>query len=67
METAQRYAHTLKGVAGNIAATDVYEAAATVEAAIKQDNLKDIDALLDKLSDPLEFVINSINSIDNDK
>ena len=35
-ETAQRLAHTAKGVSGNIGATEVQELAARVEKAIKR-------------------------------
>jgi polar amino acid transport system substrate-binding protein len=47
MEAAQRYAHTLKGVAGNIGAEEVQQAAAALELACKENTpLDEIDPLL---------------------
>jgi|GEM_PF-433758 len=44
-ETAQRIAHTLKGVAGNIGAAAIQQAAAVVEAAIKDGEGPDLTRL----------------------
>jgi HPt (histidine-containing phosphotransfer) domain-containing protein len=55
--SATRLAHTLKGVAGNLGARDVQEAAATVEAALRSGSAADAsDAALARLAvvlDPL--------------
>ncbi|MBF0225823.1 MAG: response regulator [Desulfobacterales bacterium] len=53
-------AHTLKGVAGNIGAQSVFLAAMELELAIKQNNKTAIDIYIDKLSEALLEVINSL-------
>jgi two-component system, sensor histidine kinase and response regulator len=60
MEDARRLAHTIKGVSGNIAAVDVFEKSALVEAAIRDNQLEHFDALLEDLAKPLIHVIESI-------
>jgi signal transduction histidine kinase/CheY-like chemotaxis protein len=59
-ETASRFAHTVKGVAGNIGAQDLHLAAAELNAALDQDRSEDITGLLDAFSHALEVVLNSI-------
>ena len=54
LDTAERLAHTIKGVAGNIGAAQVQELAAEVERAAKEREPRDqMDALLDTLAMPL--------------
>jgi len=60
MELAQRTAHTLKGVAGNIAATDVCAAAAAVDAAIRKSEQDRLGELLDHLHASLQTVLAGI-------
>jgi CheY-like chemotaxis protein len=59
--TAEREAHTLKGVAGNIGADPVQAAAKTVETSIKQGT--DIDASLAALDRPLGALFESLSSL----
>jgi HPt (histidine-containing phosphotransfer) domain-containing protein len=59
--TAEREAHTLKGVAGNIGAGEVEAAAANLETAIKQG--ADTDALLTALEGILGELVDSLESL----
>jgi two-component system sensor histidine kinase/response regulator len=54
LDTAERLAHTIKGVAGNIGAAQVQVLAAEVERAVREREPRDqMDALLDTLAVPL--------------
>ncbi len=54
LATAERHAHTLKGTAGNIGALPVQDAAANLEAAIRETRPRpEIDARLAELEPPL--------------
>jgi signal transduction histidine kinase/CheY-like chemotaxis protein len=56
--TAERLAHTLKGVSGNIGATGLQQLAEKLEAAIKERQpRKTVDDRLDELKKPLENLI----------
>nr|CAD5916079.1 Hybrid signal transduction histidine kinase J [Planktothrix pseudagardhii] len=58
---AERLAHTLKGVAGNIGAFIIQEASASLETAIKQDcSRSEVDSLLATIRGPLETLINQL-------
>ncbi len=57
-ELAHRLAHTLKGVAGNIGAGEVAQAAAKVEAAAKDD--EDVSSLLPALEDALKVAVQAV-------
>ncbi len=65
MELAQRLAHTVKGVCGNIAAKDVFIHAEAVESAIKKNAEKEYENLLKNLSESLDFVFKSICVLEN--
>ena len=58
---AQRLAHTLKGVAGNIGADSVQDAAAKVEAAIKDHGPADMELLLIDLNRELRHVLKGVD------
>ncbi|MFQ5344758.1 MAG: response regulator [Mariprofundus sp.] len=60
LETAIRAAHTLKGVAGNIGATDLQAAAFALESALKESDMKSLDVLYEKLTLELERVMDAI-------
>jgi len=56
--TAERLAHTLKGVCGNVGATGVQQLAALLEAAIKERRPRaEVDARLDDLKTPLATLV----------
>ena len=56
--TAERLAHTLKGVSGNIGATGLQERAEKIEVAIRERQpRKAVDNRLDELKNPLEKLI----------
>jgi PAS domain S-box-containing protein len=59
--TAERLAHTLKGVSGNIGATGLQQLAEMLEAAIKERQpRKAVDDRLDELKNPLENIITQL-------
>ena len=59
--TAERLAHTLKGVCGTIGATDLQELAKKLETAIKNNRSREeVDALLDKLQIPLADLVSQL-------
>ena len=58
---AERLAHTLKGVAGNIGAVTIQEVSASLETAIKDDcSRSEVDSLLATIRSPLETLINQL-------
>ena len=62
-ELAQRLAHTLKGVAGNISAKELYEAARMLELGIKQDRTDEFDGLLADFQGALNVVLESTRTL----
>jgi two-component system, sensor histidine kinase and response regulator len=59
-ELAQRLAHTIKGVSGNIGAQDLYKISSELETAFRHENLDEVDKLLDRFDGVLNIVMNSI-------
>jgi two-component system sensor histidine kinase/response regulator len=60
-EEAERLAHTLKGVAGNIGATDVVSLTTHLESAIRErEPLPQIEAYLQQLAAPLDHLIGQL-------
>jgi PAS domain S-box-containing protein len=59
-ELAQRLAHTVKGVAGNIGAKDLSGPAGELEAAIKHQKADEFEGLLSGFADALKVVLNSL-------
>ena len=59
-ETANRLAHTIKGLAGNIGAKDLHLAATDLETTLRQDNSENLSERLDDFSETLEIVLDSI-------
>ncbi|MCK5519816.1 MAG: response regulator, partial [Candidatus Marinimicrobia bacterium] len=57
IEDAIRSTHMIKGVAGNIGMTDIFKIGNDLEIALKNNNLKHVDKLIDKLSDAIEEII----------
>jgi HPt (histidine-containing phosphotransfer) domain-containing protein len=57
-ETAERLAHTLKGVAGTIAAMSLQQIAEALETAVKKRHPREeINARLGELEKPLDYLI----------
>ncbi len=57
-DTAERLAHTLRGVSGTIGATGLQQSAGRLETAIKQRRPREaVDAGLDELKEPLETLV----------
>jgi two-component system sensor histidine kinase/response regulator len=59
-ELSTRLAHTVKGVAAHLGATDLQAAGADVEAAITEGRLENIDELLETFEQNLQSVINGL-------
>jgi PAS domain S-box-containing protein len=64
LETAARLAHTVKGVSGNLGATDLFPAAADLEKAIKKDNKDSLNLLLGEFEEKLAIVMGGIRTIE---
>ncbi len=60
METAARIAHTIKGVAGNIGARQLYETASQLDTAIKEEAMNLVQTLVPQFSGNLGIVIRGI-------
>ncbi|MEE9913738.1 MAG: PAS domain S-box protein [Deltaproteobacteria bacterium] len=60
LKTAERLAHTLKGVAGNISAADIQTAAGNLEAAIGTNDAGAYDKMLSELDGILQPVLSCI-------
>ena len=66
--TAQRVAHTLKGVAGNVGAMSVSEAAAKLEAALRAKEPRSaIDPLLGDATQKLTAIIDALTALSADQ
>ncbi len=65
LETAANIAHTLKGVAGNIAAMDVYSAAKALETAVKEGDADMYDTHIHNVNKTITQVLDSIHSMQN--
>jgi two-component system, sensor histidine kinase and response regulator len=63
-ETATRLAHTVKGVAGNIGASNLHLAASDLEAALRQDQAEKIPGCLNTFSEALDLVLDSITDLE---
>jgi CheY-like chemotaxis protein len=66
-ELAQRLAHTVKGVAGNIGAKDLSGPAGELEASIKHGKVDELDKLLGDFSDALNVVLTSLKHVVEDE
>lgn len=62
MRTAECLAHSLKGVAANIAASTVNELASELEQLIKRDERKEADAILDRLEKVLAETLSQVDT-----
>jgi two-component system, sensor histidine kinase and response regulator len=60
LTSAQRIAHTLKGVAGNLSATEVYSAAQDLEEALRQKEQSRIEGALERLGKSLQVVAEAV-------
>lgn len=67
LEEARRIAHTLKGVSGNISATDIFSASEKIEHALTKSPPEDCTALLEQLETAICALVSSIDALDNDK
>ena len=59
--SAERFAHTLKGVSGNIGATELQQLAEKLESSIKENSSREkLDALLEQVKKPLDELIRQL-------
>jgi PAS domain S-box-containing protein len=63
-QKAREAAHALKGVSGNIGAVELYQSAATLELAIKEEHTQEWESLLELTSRMLDQVLASIRRLD---
>ncbi|HEY9081356.1 Hpt domain-containing protein [Magnetovibrio sp.] len=61
-DTAQRLAHTVKGVSGNLSAHDLYAAASRLSDQIKQ-GVEDLDGALDAFESELKRAVAAVHSL----
>ncbi|MDO9619269.1 MAG: response regulator [Pseudomonas sp.] len=61
-ESAERLAHSLKGLAGNLGAMDLAAQAANLESAIKDARHDELDGLLAELQQSLDALVEAINA-----
>ncbi len=64
MERAKRLAHTLKGVAANIGAHDLTEAAGNLESSLAREGMDQADEFCSRIADELEQVIDSVTDLE---
>ena len=67
MELAERLAHTIKGVSGNIGAMDLHGAARGLESEIKQEGINVAAVLLESVQSRLDQVLNSVAMLQDSK
>ncbi|WP_317587798.1 PAS domain S-box protein [Vibrio sp. EA2] len=68
IDTAIRLAHTMKGIAGNLGATELARCAAATERALRDNAMKEIESLLGEFQAALKEALESVNRViaDND-
>jgi len=64
METAARLAHTVKGVAGNLGADELFPVAGELEKAIKQGETDSLNSLIDNFETHLKVVMDGIEELE---
>jgi len=65
IETATRNAHSLKGVAGNLGATELFKWAGDLEIVLKDNRVGSLDDNISKVSTTLSEVLESISKFEN--
>ena len=65
IETATRNAHSLKGVAGNLGATELFKWAGDLEIVLKDNRVDSLDDNISKVSTTLSEVLESISKFEN--
>ncbi|MBF0508479.1 MAG: response regulator [Deltaproteobacteria bacterium] len=63
LETAERIAHTVKGIAGNISAQDVHRIAGQLEEALRQKQADQYDRCLSELDQALQPLTTEVKSL----
>ncbi len=63
IEAALLLAHTLKGVAGNLSANELYKTALKLERGIRLENASDVNNLMDNFEDALAEVLESVKNL----
>ncbi|QTA90357.1 Two component system response regulator/histidine kinase, PAS domain-containing [Desulfonema magnum] len=65
MEDARVQVHTIKGIAGNLSATQLQQAAQELEHSIKKNALTDFDPKIRKLEQAMEQILKSVRSLED--
>lgn len=58
------YAHTLKGICGNLGLTYLYEKSTQIVAAVREDRAQEIPGLMNELSEEMEKAAELIRKLD---
>jgi HPt (histidine-containing phosphotransfer) domain-containing protein len=66
-ETAARLAHTVKGVAGNLGANDLFPVAGDLEKGIKQGETDALDSLIEAFASHLDVVMGGIRALEENE
>ncbi|MEO5371502.1 MAG: response regulator [Magnetococcus sp. DMHC-1] len=64
LKDTQRLVHTLKGVVGTLGSQDLYEITRNLDAALKNANMADAEALLDPFQQALQSVIQTLADLE---
>jgi CheY-like chemotaxis protein len=64
LDDAERFAHTVKGVAGNIGVNNLQKSAEDLEAGIRERNTDEYDSLLNDFSRDLDMVITTLQGLE---
>ena len=67
VDTAVREAHTLKGVAGNLSFTALYEAASKVNAALREGDLAEATARMDPIRNAHAAVVSALGALRDER
>ncbi|MBF0429576.1 MAG: response regulator, partial [Magnetococcales bacterium] len=63
---AQRFAHSIKGLAGNLSMGEVYETALAIEQSLKENDLSNLPTLLERFEAATERIMTAIAALDPD-
>ena len=66
-EDARRLSHTLKGLASNLSANELYNAAAVLESSIRENKFEELDIKLDNIETTMRQIVESVKFLENIK
>lgn len=65
IEAAQRIAHTIKGVAGNLSAKDLMAASGSLEIGIRDGNMEDMDLLMERFEQGIHVIFDAAQLLED--